>query len=126
MGGLGFGAAGTTGGSGDRDYHYGATPQGLLALRLIFGDRLMLDTTAREYYVSNVGATENATENIARVDASCTVRIYGPHAIGIQYVYSQRDAHYHGIPNRHQSVGTVSFAYNYLFDPNFGAVEWGR
>ncbi len=126
MGGLGFGAAGTTGGSGERDYHYGATPQGLLALRLIFGDRVMLDTTAREYYVSNVGATENATESIARVDASFTVRVYGPHAIGIQYVYSQRDAHYTSIPNRHQSVGTVSFAYNYLFDPNFGAVEWGR
>jgi hypothetical protein len=126
MGGLGFGAAGTTGGSGDRDYHYGATPQALLALRLIFGDRVMLDTTAREYYVSNVGATENATENIARMDASLNVRIYGPHAVGIQYVYSQRDAHYNNIPNRHQSVGTVSFAYNYLFDPSFGAVEWGR
>ena len=126
MGGVGFGAAGTTSDSGERNYHYGATPQSLLALRLIFGDRLMLDTTAREYYVSNVGATENATENIARVDASCTVRLYGPHAVGIQYVYSRRDAHYGDIPNRQQSVGTVSFAYNYLFEPNFGAVEWGR
>jgi len=126
MGGVGFGAAGDTAGSGQRNYHYGVTPQGLLALRLIFGDRIMLDTTAREFYVSNVGATENATESIARVDASCTVRIYGPHAVGIQYVFSNRDADYTNIPNRHQSVGTVSFAYNYLFNPNFGAVEWGR
>lgn len=125
MGGLGFGAAGTTSGSGERNYHYGATPQALLALRLILGERIMFDTTAREYYVSNVGATENATEAIARVDASCTLRIYGPHAVGIQYVYSQRDAHYGGVPDRHQSVGTVSFAYNYLFDPHFGAVAWG-
>jgi hypothetical protein len=126
MGGVGFGAAGDTAGSGERNYHYGTTPQGLLALRLIFGDRLMLDTTAREYYVSNVGATENATESISRVDASCTVRLYGPHAVGIQYVYSRRDADYKNVPNRNQSVGTVMFVYNYLFDPSFGAVEWGR
>jgi len=126
MTGIGFGAAGTISQTGERNYHYGATPQELLALRLILGDRVMLDTTAREYYVSNVGATENAEENIARVDASFNVRIYGPHAIGIQYVYSQRDAYYKNTPNRHQTVGTVSVAYNYLFDPTFGAVEWGR
>jgi len=126
LGGVGFGAAGTTGGSGARDYHYGATPQALLALRLIMADRIMLDMTAREYYVSNLGATENATENISRVDASFTVRVYGPHAIGIQYIYSQRDARYTNIPNRHQSVGAVSLAYNYLFAPHFSAVEWGR
>jgi hypothetical protein len=126
LGGLGFGAAGTTAGLGERDYHYGSIPQGLLALRLILGNRIMLDTTAREYYVSNVFATEDATENISRVDASCTVRLFGNHAIGIQYVYSKRDAHYNNIPNRHQTVGTVSLAYNYLFNPNFGAVEWGR
>jgi hypothetical protein len=126
LGGLGFGAAGTTAGLGERDYHYGSIPQGLLALRLIFGDRVMLDTTAREYYVSKVFATEDATENISRVDASCTVRIYGPHSIGIQYVYSRREADYSGQPTRHQSVGTVSLAYNYLFSADFGAVEWGR
>ena len=126
MGGLGFGAAGTTLGSGERNYHYGATPQGLLALRLILADRIMLDTTAREYYVSNVGATENATENISRIDASCTVRIYGRHAIGIQYIYSRRDAEYGGQPTSHQNVGTISLAYNLLGDPHFGVVEWAR
>ena len=47
LGGLGYGAAGTIHGSGERDYHYGATPQGLLALRLIFGDRAMLNLMAR-------------------------------------------------------------------------------
>lgn len=43
---------------GERDYHYGATPQGLLALRLIFGDRAMIDLTAREYYVGSLLASE--------------------------------------------------------------------
>jgi hypothetical protein len=33
-------------GEGQRDYHYGMTPQVLLASRLIFGDRVSFDTTA--------------------------------------------------------------------------------
>ncbi len=112
-------------GTGERDYHYGATPQGLLALRLILGDRAMLDLTGQEYYVSGVGSTENrGSENIARGTASFTVRVYGRHAIGIKYVASHRDAHYPDIPDRHQTIGTVSVAYTFLGDTKFGAVEW--
>ncbi|MCE9639925.1 MAG: hypothetical protein K8S22_07225, partial [Betaproteobacteria bacterium] len=40
--GVGYGAAGTIHGVGERDYHYGVTPQGLLALRLIMGERVAL------------------------------------------------------------------------------------
>ncbi|MHB8474478.1 MAG: DUF3943 domain-containing protein [Gammaproteobacteria bacterium] len=36
LAGLGYGAAGTIRGTGERDYHYGATPQALLALRMLF------------------------------------------------------------------------------------------
>jgi len=125
MGGVGFGAAGVTSGP-QNNYHYGATPQALLALRLILSDRVMLDTTAREYYVSNGLAPGNATDNIARLDASLMFRVWGCHAIGIQYVYTQRDASYNNQPGQHQSVGTIGLAYNFLGDPHFGAVEWGR
>ncbi|MDO8356091.1 MAG: hypothetical protein Q7U76_06855 [Nitrospirota bacterium] len=59
LSGVGYGAAGTIRGSGERDYHYGATPQGLLELRLIMGDRAMVNMTLHEYYVSGVGSTEN-------------------------------------------------------------------
>ena len=55
LGGIGYGAAGNIAGSGERDYHYGIDPQGLLALRLIFGDRAMLDLTGRGYYISGLG-----------------------------------------------------------------------
>ncbi|MCK7513960.1 MAG: hypothetical protein MZV70_64730 [Desulfobacterales bacterium] len=41
-----------------RDYHYGIAPQGLLALRLIFGDRAMLDLTGRAYYLTGVGGDD--------------------------------------------------------------------
>ncbi len=125
MAGLGFGAAGITSGVGERNYHYGATPQTLLAWRLIFGDRVMLDATGREYYVSNIGATENAEENIVRIDSALWVRVYHHHALGITWVFSKRDANYKNQPNEHQSIGTLGVAYTYLFDTHFGVVHWG-
>ena len=65
MGGAGYGAAGSIQRTGDRDYHYGASPQALLALRLIFGDRVMFDFTGREYYVTGLLSSEpHGTENI--------------------------------------------------------------
>jgi hypothetical protein len=130
LGGVGYGAAGTiasvgTPALGERDYHFGAVPQGLLALRLIFGHAAMLDLTAREYYVSGVGSDDrHGSETIYRGNASLTVRVYGRHGIGIQYNQSHRDAYYSNLPDRHQTVGTVSIAYNFLGDTKFGAVEW--
>ena len=128
LGGLGYGAAGTIHGSGERDYHYGATPQALIALRLIFGDSANLDLMARSYYVSDVASTENlGTERIFRGDLAFTVRVEGPHAIALKYAYSQRDAHYADIAPTHQSVASVGLFYTYIFGGvkgvnNFGAV----
>lgn len=125
LGGLGFGASGTIAEVGERDYHYGTIPQGLVALRLLLGDAAMLDLTAREYYVTGVGIDDrHGHETILRGQASFTVRIFGPHALGIQYVASDRDANYGGIPDRHQTMGTFSLVYNLLGDARFGAVEW--
>jgi hypothetical protein len=125
LGGVGYGAAGTIHGSGERNYHYGATPQALLELRLILGDRAMLNVTAHEYYVSGLGSTEHrGSENIARGTASFTVRVYDRHAIALKYVASQRDAHYPDLPNTSQSVGTFYLAYTFLGSTGFGAVDW--
>lgn len=125
LGGVGYGAAGTIHGSGERDYHYGATPQGALDLRLILGDIVMLNMTAHEYYVSNVGsAGPGGRENIARGTASVTLRVYDQHAIALKYVTSQRDAHYSELPRTYQSVATFYLAYTFLGSTGFGAVEW--
>ncbi|MBP2673906.1 MAG: hypothetical protein H6Q84_746, partial [Deltaproteobacteria bacterium] len=125
LGGVGYGASGTVQPSEERDYHYGGTGQGLLAARLIFGDKAMLDFTAREYYISSIGATQtDGSELIFRGNASFTVSVYKRHALGIQYVTSRRDAHSPGTPGTHQTVGTWSIAYNFLGDSRFGAVEW--
>jgi hypothetical protein len=125
LGGVGYGAAGTIHSTGERNYHYGATPQGLFDLRLILSDVAMLNVAAREYYVSGLGSTENrGSENIVRGEASFTLRVYDRHAIAVQYVASHRDAHYPDIANQHQTLGTIGIFYNFLGHTKFGAVEW--
>jgi len=125
LAGFGYGAGGTVHPSEERDYHYGGTGQGLLAGRLIFGDKAMIDLTAREYYISGFGSTQSdGSERIFRGNASFTVGIYKRHALGIQYVMSRRDASSPGNPGTTQTVGTWSLAYNFLGDSRFGAVEW--
>jgi len=125
LAGPGFAAAGTTSVVGQRDYHYGAAAQELLALRLIFGNVAMLDATGREYYISCVGAPiARGTEKIARGNVSFTVRVFGHHAIGIQYVESRRNAEYAGLATRYQTEKTFSLAYNFIGDARFGEVEW--
>lgn len=123
LGGVGFGGAGTNHFKGDRDYHYGITPQGLVALRLIFGQRAMLDVTAREYYISGTGSDDRlGSETIFRGNAGIIVRVYGHNALGLQYISSHRDAHYKTLPSRHQTVGTLSLTYTFLHDTRFGVV----
>ena len=124
LGGLGYGAAGFIPISGERDYHYGVTPQGLLTLRLLFGDTAMLDLTGQEFYVSSKGATEPGSENIARLDAGFTVRLFGRHALGVRYLLSNRDLNYSHSAEKHQTMGTFSLFYTFLTDTKFGAVEW--
>ena len=125
LGGAGYGAAGSIFRTGDRDYHYGLTPQGLLALRLIFLDRAMIDLTAREFYVSGLESPEpHGWENIMRADASFTVRIFGRHGVAARYVLSHRDARYPHIAYRDQTVGTLSLMYVFLGATGFGAVDW--
>lgn len=130
LGGLGLGAAGTVADREERDYHYGLVPHALVGLRLIFGGRAMLEATARQFYVAGTGSKGGVTTNhfgqeiIARENVGFTVRIYGPHAPGIQYLVTTRDAHFPDLRDRHQSVETVSLSYNFLGHTRFGATEW--
>jgi len=123
---LGFAGAGTIPvADGMRDYHYGATPQGLLALRTIFGRRVMLDLTAREYYVSGTGSDDKrGSEQIFRSDSGITVRLFGHQAIGVEFLAFNRRAHYVEAPNEHQTEGKFSIVYTLLGGSRFGAVDW--
>ena len=122
--GAGYAGVGTLRGSRERDYHYGIAPQALLALRLIFGDRASLDVTGREYFVSNVAADRGGDDNIARADASFTVRVHRQHAIAVKYLWSRRDASYPDLGDRDQTRGTIGIFYTLLGHDRFGAVDW--
>jgi hypothetical protein len=130
LGGLGFGAAGTVSDRAERDYHFGLIPHTVLGARLIFGERAMLEGTARHYWVAGTGSGPGAStsdigaETILRGTAGITVRVFGPHAIGLHYVASTRDARVRHGTDRHQQVETISLSYNFLGHSRFGAVEW--
>jgi len=129
LAGVGFGAAGTTPPQPDslRDYHYGATPQGLLALRFIFGHRTMLDFTARDYYVSGTGSDDRTgSEQIFRGNVGLTFRVFKYQAVGLEYVESHRRGRYGHFLDRNQSEGTFSLVYTLLGGSRFGAVDWRK
>ena len=110
--------------SEERDYHYGATPQGLLALRLIFGDRAMIDLTGREYYVSSLLVFRTGRRKHAAWRRFVHPPGLGQHGIALRYLVSHRDAHYPTVEYRNQTVETISLMYVLLGSSGFGAVEW--
>ena len=130
FGGVGFGAAGTVADRAERDYHYGVIPQAVVGLRLIFSERAMLEGAVRQYFVIGTGSgpgpstSDFGAERITRANVGFTMRLFGPHALGVQYLVTARDARIAGAPDRHQSVDTVSVSYNFLGHTRFGASEW--
>ncbi len=112
-------------GEGLRNYHYGIAPESIVALRLIFGDRAALDTSARGYYISKLAASESTgSETIDRFDFVFTVRVLGLHGLSVRYSETTRDGRYVNLPDSHQSVRTVSVGYTLLGHERFGAVDW--
>jgi Domain of unknown function (DUF3943) len=125
IGGVGYAAVGTTRSTAENDYHYGLAPQGLASLRVIFGERASLDVTGREYFVSNVAAADRGGhDNIVRLDASLTMRVYREHGVAIKYVGNRRDAVYPDSGDISQRRGTIGLFYVLLGHDRFGAVEW--
>jgi hypothetical protein len=130
LGGIGFGAAGTVGDRAERDYHYGVIPEVLLNLRLIFGERAMLEASGRQYHVLGTGSGGGTSANnlgremINRGTVGATVRVYGPHALSFHYTVSTRDTDAPNRNERYQSVQTFTLAYNFLGHTRFGATEW--
>jgi hypothetical protein len=125
LAGVGYGSAGVIRAHGERDYHNGLTPTGLAALRLIVSDRVLLEFTGREYFVSDIASDEkNGSENIVRGDLALTVRVKRLHGISLKYVVTHRDASYTDQPDTRQTLGAIAIAYTYLGHPRFGAVDW--
>ncbi len=96
-----------------------------MSLRLIFGDRAMIDATGRDYYVTGLLSPEpHGWENILRGETSLTLRLIGHHGIAVRYVLSHRDARYPMVAYKDETVGTLYLVYTFLGQTNFGAVDW--
>ncbi len=125
LAGVGYGSGGTVRVAGQRDYHSGISPQGMLDLRAIFGDRVAIDFTARDYYITDLlSEQKGGRENIVRGEVSMTLRVFNLHGLVLKYALSRRDAQTRGLPNSHQSVNAISIGYAYLGQTHFGAVDW--
>jgi hypothetical protein len=125
LGGTGYGAAGSIQRTEERDYHYGVSPQALLNLRLILGNRAMFEVTGREYYVTGVLSQESqGRENFMRGEGSFTLRIWDRHGVAVRYEASQRNASYPNVNYSNQTVATASLMYVLLGNSGFGAVDW--
>jgi len=124
--GLGYAAVGTTRGrQGDRDYNYGIAPQALLALRFAQGDKLALDLTAREYFVSRLASgTNGGHDNIVRGDAALTWRFDKQQAVTLKVLGNRRDARFAAPGIQRQTQVTVGVFYSLLGLGRFGAVDW--
>jgi hypothetical protein len=123
--GVGYAAVGAVASGSDRDYHYGVTPQALVALRVIFGDRSSLDLTAREFFVSREGGTgRGGHDNLARADISYTWRIQKQHAVTVKYLWNRRNATFPDLSERSQTRSTVGIFYTLLGQDHFGRVDW--
>jgi len=125
LGGVGFGAAGTIASDqSDRDYHYGLSPQALLDLRCIFGNKVMVQMTGRDFEIGGSGYNENGgRENVLQAELGMTVRVYGPHALSIQCVGSWRDAGYLSASEQQQSTESIALVYTFLGGTRLGAVR---
>jgi hypothetical protein len=128
LGGIGYAAAQTliptTAG---REYHYGVAPQASVSLRLVAADRVSVDLSAREYYVSHIGGLDGeGRDTITRADASIGLRVYKRHAVAVRYVLTQRNwPGAPGVPSelRRTSLGLF---YTLLGPQHFGAVDWRK
>ena len=125
LAGVGYAAVGTIHGAVDGTYHYGVTPQALLALRLVFGDRTALEMTARDYLVNRAGSGGlGGNDNIARADISFTVRAYKQHSIAVKYLWNRRDATFPILGDTNQSRATLGIFYSYIGNDRFGTLDW--
>jgi hypothetical protein len=125
LAGAGYASVGTVNATAENDYHFGVAPQGLIALRLIFGDRVSLDTTTREYFVSRIGGGDRTGhDDIIRSDVAFTVRVYRQHAVAVRYLLSRRDTYSTDLGDRSQSSATIGLFYTYLGNDGFGVVDW--
>jgi hypothetical protein len=123
--GLGYTSTGTFKAVSSRQFNYGFAPQAMLALRLILGDRLALESTARKYFNGRLTTPETGgTDRVIRGDASLTYRLDRHHAIALKYITSRRSFFFPEVLSRKQRLDTIGLYYVFQPQQGFGTVSW--
>jgi hypothetical protein len=119
---VGYGAGGTLQEDfNNRDYHFGVQGIAYLQGKLIFRNNLSLEVGGRQYYTSGKVSPEPQTwEEATYASAGLTWRIYGPHAIGAQWIGARRNAYYPDVPDIFSRSNQVSFIYSLVSDRGLG------
>jgi hypothetical protein len=124
LGGVGYAAVQTVNGANDRDYHYGIAPQTVETFRMVAKNRVSVDVSARQYFVTGVaGFDTGGTDTVMRVEASVAVKVYRRNAFTVQYATTRRTAKFPGFGPQEQSIGTVSLTYTVLGPQRLGAAK---
>ena len=63
-------------------------------------------------------------DDASRVESALTWRVAGPHAIGVNYVWSHRSAAFPGGVEERQTLGQFGIFYTLLGRQDFGTVDW--
>ncbi|MFL6675897.1 MAG: DUF3943 domain-containing protein [Massilia sp.] len=123
--GIGYTSTGTVKGSPGRQYNYGFAPQAMQSLRLILGEQLALDLTAREYFNGRLTSPETGgTDRVVRADASLTYQLQHEHAIALKYITSRRSFSFPQVLQLKQRRDSIGLYYVYQPTRGFGAVRW--
>jgi hypothetical protein len=124
-GGVGYAAASSTLRNVDStEYHYGMAPRGAFSLRVIGGERVSLDVAGRIVSLGRIANRQAGRDDVSRIESAFTWRLFGPHAIGVSYVWSHRSAAFPSSVEQRQTLGQVGIYYTLLGRQDFGAVEW--
>jgi hypothetical protein len=124
-GGVGYTSTGTVRASTSGQYNYGFAPQAMATLRVVGGDKVALDLTAREFFDGKLTSPETAgTDRVFRGDASLTYRLAPHHAVTVKYLTSRRTFSFANVPERQQRRDTIGLYYTYQPARGFGAVDW--
>jgi hypothetical protein len=122
--GIGYTAAQSGEVAGSRDYHYGAAPHAVVALRAIGGRRASLDVGAREYLISDAGGFGTAHRDvIRRGEATFALRVAGKHGVAVRSVWAERRAARPELPRLTQHESTLGIFYTFLGSGGFGGKQ---
>lgn len=126
MAGFGYAAASTARKvvTDNTEYHYGMAPRVALALRATNGDRAAIDIGARMVSLGSVARRAAGRDDVSRIEAAFTWRVHGRHAIGINYLWSHREADFAGTGPRQQTLGMVGIYYTLLGHDGVRAPDW--